>query len=319
MTTHEQVVQFLRRNPALSASVLEKESGLPSSTLLKAVAGDRVLNNKHLTALYPVLLRYGYQTHPKARVISIVNHKGGVGKTTTTLNLGRALAGMNYRVLLVDMDSQGNLSQALGVDEPEKQVKHALLDNEPLPILHISERYDLAPSDLELAYADLELVQAVGGVNQLRNALNPLRSQYDYILIDCPPALNIFTNSALVASQSCLVTLQPEVSALKGVNSLLDRINQVRDRINFELTIEGILLTMVDRRLKVHRDMIDYIYANLNHLRIFKTEIRQNVTLKESQVAQRDIFTYAKESNGAQDYLKLAQEFTQSANQFMAA
>lgn len=319
MTTHEQVVQFLRRNLALSASVLEKEAGLPASTLLKAVAGDRVLNTKHLTALYPVLLRYGYQDQPKARVISVVNHKGGVGKTTTTLNLGRALSRMNFRVLLIDMDSQGNLSQALGVDEPEKQVKHALLDNEPLPILNISERYDLSPSDLELAYADLELVQVVGGVNQLRNAIAPLRSAYDYILIDCPPALNIFTNSALVASQSCLVTLQPEVSALKGINSLMDRIMQVRDRINHELTVEGIVLTMVDRRLKLHRDMIDYVHKNLSNFRIFKTEIRMNVALKESQVAQRDVFAYAKESHGAHDYLRLAQEFTQPATQFTAA
>jgi chromosome partitioning protein len=313
MVTHEQVVQFLQRNSALSASVLEKEANIPASTLRKAIAGDRTLNSKHLTALFPVLLRYGYQVNPKARVISVVNHKGGVGKTTTTLNLGRALARLNYRVLLVDMDSQGNLSQALGIDEPEQQVKHALLDNIPLPIIAVDDRYDLAPSDLELAYADLELVQAVGGVNQLRNALSPLRSQYDYILIDCPPALNIFTNSALVASQSCVITLQPEASALKGVNSLLERIMQVRDRINFELTIEGILLTMVDRRLKVHRDMIEYIQANLNHLRIFQTEIRLNVTIKESQVAQRDIFAYAKDSHGAQDYMRLAQEFTQHA------
>ena len=253
------------------------------------------------------------------RTVAVTNRKGGVGKSSLTTNLAAALALEGKRVLVIDMDSQGNLSQALGVDEPEKQVKHALLNNEPLPIVTIGERYDLSPSDLELAYADLELVQAVGGVNQLRNALTPLRSQYDYILIDCPPALNIFTNSALVASQACLVTLQPEASALKGVNSLLDRITQVRDRINFELTVDGILLTMVDRRLKIHRDMIDYIWANLNHLRIFKTEIRQNVTLKESQVAQRDIFTYAKESHGAQDYLKLAQEFTQSAAQFAAA
>jgi chromosome partitioning protein len=319
MITHEQATQFLQRNPALSASVLEKEAGLPSSTLLKAVAGDRELNTKHLAALFPVLLRYGFQTEPKARVISVVNHKGGVGKTTTTLNLGRALARMGYQVLLVDMDSQGNLSQALGIDEPEKQVKHSLLNNEPLPIVHIDQRYDLAPSDLELAYAELDLIQAVGGVNQLRNALTPFRAQYDYILIDCPPALNILTNSALVASQSCLITLQPEASALKGVNSLLDRINQVRDRINFELTIEGILLTMVDRRLKVHRDMIDYIHANLNHLRIFGTEIRQNVTLKESQVAQRDIFTYAKDSHGANDYLKLAEEFARPTRPVAAA
>ncbi|RYC67063.1 MULTISPECIES: ParA family protein [Spirosoma] len=319
MITHEQAVQFLRRNPALSASVLEKEAGLPASTLLKAVAGDRVLNVKHLGALFPVLIRYGYQNQPKARVISVVNHKGGVGKTTTTLNLGRALSRMNYRVLLIDMDSQGNLSQALGVDEPEKQVKHALLDNEPLPILNIGERYDLSPSDLELAYADLELVQVVGGVNQLRNAISPLRSEYDYILIDCPPALNIFTNSALVASQSCLVTLQPEVSALKGINSLIDRITQVRDRINHELTVEGIVLTMVDRRLKLHRDMIEYVHTNLSNFRIFKTEIRLNVSLKESQVAQRDVFTYAKESHGAQDYLKLAHEFTQPAPQLLTA
>lgn len=319
MATHDQVVQFLKKNPALSASVLEKEAGLPSSTLLKAVAGDRVLNSKHLSALYPILLRYGYQDAPRARVISIVNHKGGVGKTTTTLNLGRALARMDYRVLLIDMDSQGNLSQALGVDEPDKQVVHALLKNEPLPILSIDEGYDLAPSDLELAYADIELVQMVGGVNQLRNAIIPLRSRYDYILIDCPPALNIFTNSALVASHSCLVTLQPEASALKGINSLLDRIGQVRDRINFELAIEGIVLTMVDRRLKVHRDMIDYIHTHLNNFRLFNTEIRQNVTIKESQVAQRDIFTYAKDSFGAQDYYKLAQEFVQPVAQLVNA
>jgi len=319
MATHDQVVKFLKKNPALSASVLEKEAGLPSSTLLKAVAGDRVLNGKHLAALYPVLLRYGYQDAPRARVISVVNHKGGVGKTTTTLNLGRALARMDYRVLLIDMDSQGNLSQALGVDEPDKQVVHALLKNEPLPIVPIEERYELAPSDLELAYADIELVQMVGGVNQLRNAIMPLRSTYDYILIDCPPALNIFTNSALVASNACLVTLQPEASALKGINSLLDRIGQVRDRINFELTIEGIVLTMVDRRLKVHRDMIDYIHAHLNNFRIFNTEIRQNVTLKESQVAQRDIFTYAKDSTGAHDYAKLAQEFLQPAARLVNA
>jgi chromosome partitioning protein len=152
------------------------------------------------------------------------------------------------------------------------------------------------------------LVQAVGGVNQLKNAISTVRGQYDYIFIDCPPALNIFTNSALVASTSCLVTLQPEASALKGVNNLFDRIIQVRDRINYELTIEGIVLTMVDSRLKVHRDMIDYIKGTLSSFRIFETVIRQNVALKESQIAQQDIFNYAVDSNGAQDYLKLARE-----------
>ena len=240
MLSHDKSLLFLRRNPALSISILEKEAGLPNSTLAKALGGDRILNAKHLNALYPILVKYGYNEsqYKKARVISIVNHKGGVGKTTTTINLGKALVKLGFKVLLVDMDSQGNLSQSLGIDNPEKQVVNALLRNEDLPVVVIDENYHLSPSDLELAYADLELVQAVGGVNQLKNKLNPLKELYDYILIDCPPALNIFTNSALVASNGCLVTLQPEVSAMKGVNNLFERISQVRERINPELVVE---------------------------------------------------------------------------------
>jgi chromosome partitioning protein len=310
MLTSEKALSFLKQNPALSLSVLEKEAQLPSSTLSKVLSGDRQLNPKHLASLYPVLVKYGFKefANAKAKIISVVNHKGGVGKTTTTLNLGKALSQLGHRILLIDMDSQGNLSQALGHDNPEKQVVQSLLKGDALPIYPIADNYDLAPSDLELAYADLELVQAVGGVNQLKNAISTVRGQYDYIFIDCPPALNIFTNSALVASTSCLVTLQPEASALKGVNNLFDRIIQIRDRINYELTIEGIVLTMVDSRLKVHRDMIDYIKGTLSSFRIFETVIRQNVALKESQIAQQDIFNYAADSNGAQDYLKLARE-----------
>lgn len=309
MLTHDSVLEFLQRNPALSMTALEKEAGLPASTLKKAAAGTRTLNAQHLSRLQPILLQYGYRAYIRqARVISIVNHKGGVGKTTTTINLGRALALRGRRVLLIDLDSQGNLSQALGVESPERQVLHALVKGEPLPIVSIADGYDLSPSDLELSSAELELIQIVGGVNQLRNALVPLRGRYDYILIDCPPALNIFTNSALVASGSCLVTLQPEASALKGLNNLFERIQEVRSRINEELGIEGLLITLVDQRLNVHRDVIAYIEANLNHLRIFRTQIRQNVAFKESQLNQQDIFTYQKNSNGAADYRNLADE-----------
>lgn len=311
MLSHDKTILFLRRNPALSISILEKEAGLPNSTLAKALGGDRILNVKHLNALYPILIKYGYNEsqYKKARVISIVNHKGGVGKTTTTINLGKALVKLGFKVLLVDMDSQGNLSQSLGIDNPEKQVVNALLKNEDLPVVTIGENYHLSPSDLELAYADLELVQAVGGVNQLKNKLNPLRELYDYILIDCPPALNIFTNSALVASNGCLVTLQPEVSAMKGVNNLFERISQVRERINPELVVEGIVLTMVDKRLKVHRDMIEYVNQSLNNFKIYSTQIRINVALKESQISQINIFDYDSNSNGATDYLNFAKEF----------
>lgn len=311
MLSHDKSILFLRRNPALSISILEREAGLPNSTLAKALGGDRILNAKHLNALYPILVKYGYNEsqYKKARVISIVNHKGGVGKTTTTINLGKALVKLGFKVLLVDMDSQGNLSQSLGIDNPEKQVVNALLKNEDLPVVVIGENYHLSPSDLELAYADLELVQAVGGVNQLKNKLNPLRELYDYILIDCPPALNIFTNSALVASNGCLVTLQPEVSAMKGVNNLFERISQVRERINPELVVEGIVLTMVDKRLKVHRDMIEYVNQSLNNFKIYNTQIRINVALKESQISQINIFDYDNNSNGATDYMSLAKEF----------
>ncbi len=311
MLSHDKTILFLRRNPALSISILEKEAGLPNSTLAKALGGDRILNSKHLNTLYPILIKYGYNEsqYKKARVVSIVNHKGGVGKTTTTINLGKALVKLGFKVLLVDMDSQGNLSQSLGIDNPEKQVVNALLKNEDLPVVVIGENYHLSPSDLELAYADLELVQAVGGVNQLKNKLNPLRELYDYILIDCPPALNIFTNSALVASNGCLVTLQPEVSAMKGVNNLFERISQVRERINPELVVEGIVLTMVDKRLKVHRDMIEYVNQSLNNFKIYNTQIRINVALKESQISQINIFDYDSNSNGATDYLSLAKEF----------
>jgi chromosome partitioning protein len=271
-----------------------------------------MLNSKHLTSLFPVLLKYGYNAENKAKIISIINHKGGVGKTTTTINLGKALSIIGFNVLIIDMDSQGNLSQSLGYESPQKQVANAILKNEPLPIIELSDKFHLSPSDLELAFADLELIQMVGGVNQLRNALNPLRAKYDYILIDCPPALNIFTNSSLVASNSCLITLQPEASSMKGVNNLFERINQVRDRINFELKVEGIVLTLVDKRLKIHQDMIQYVKKTLNNFKIFKTEIRQNVALKESQIAQQDIFTYAAESVGAVDYMNLAKEIIES-------
>ena len=216
MLSHDKSILFLRRNPALSISILEKEAGLPNSTLAKALGGDRILNAKHLNALYPILVKYGYNEsqYKKARVISIVNHKGGVGKTTTTINLGKALVKLGFKVLLVDMDSQGNLSQSLGIDNPEKQVVNALLKNEDLPVVVIGENYHLSPSDLELAYADLELVQAVGGVNQL-----------------------------------------------------------------------------------------------LNNFKIYNTQIRINVALKESQISQINIFDYDNNSNGATDYMSLAKEF----------
>jgi chromosome partitioning protein len=209
---------------------------------------------------------------------------------------------------MVDMDPQGNLSQIMGIDAPQQQVVHSLLKSRPLPITQVAPNLDIAPSDLELAYADLELVQMMGGYNQLKNALHPIRRNYDYIFIDCPPALNIFTNCALVASTGCLIALQPEVSAIKGLNNLFERITQVQNQINYELKVEGVLFTLVDKRLKLHQDMMEEVKKELNGFRIFKTFIRMNVAIKESQLAQQDVFSYDAMSNGAHDYKALALE-----------
>ena len=310
MITQEDVFAFFEKNSAIKISVVEKEAGIPASTISKAREGGRELNHKHLTALFPILKKYGFREglYDQAKIISVVNHKGGVAKTTTVINLSKALALQGKKVLMLDMDSQGNLSQIMGIDNPEKQVVHSLLKNEPLPVYNISENLDLAPSDLELAYADLELVQMMGGYNQLKNALHPVRKNYDYIFIDCPPALNIFTNSALVASSGCLITLQPEASAIKGLNNLFERVTQVQSQINYELRVEGVLFTLVDKRLKLHQDMMEEVKGELAGFRLFNSFIRLNVAIKEAQLAQEDIFSYDSQSNGAQDYMALAEE-----------
>jgi chromosome partitioning protein len=311
MLTHEDAIAFLKKNPALAISTLEKEANLPSGVLSKAVRGERTLNKDHLRNLSPILTKYGYKESSKesiAKVICVANHKGGVGKTTTTLNLGRALTLLGKKVLVVDLDSQGNLSQGLGVDEPKEQVVHALLQEKPLPTLNIAENFDLSPSDLELAEADLELVQTIGGFNRLNKAIRPLRSKYDFVLIDCPPSLNIITSSAMVASDSCLITLQPEIAAVKGLDKLLSRIERIREEINEGLQVEGILFTMVNKRLVVHQSNIEYVKSSLPAFRFFNTMIRENVSLTESQSAQKDVFEYSKDSIGAQDYMELAKE-----------
>lgn len=316
MLTHEEALQFLKKKTALSASAIEKEAGLPLSTLSKAMAGQRTLNEKHLKTLEPVLLHYGladFRTR-KATVISIVNHKGGVGKTTTTINLGRALSLLGHRVLVVDIDSQGNLSQSLGVDNPEEQLYESLVDNRPLPIIPITERFDLIPSSLELAKYERDLTHSPSGTLRLRAALAPVLTTYDYILIDCPPALNIFTNSALIASTSTLVVLEPETSAVKGVNNLFELVHEIRQFFNERLIIEGILLNRVDRRLIIHREIIQAVRNDLADFTIFDTEIRLNTALKESQYAQVDIFRYNNQSAGAADYQKLAEEISGKHN-----
>ncbi|WP_111631447.1 ParA family protein [Larkinella arboricola] len=310
MLTHEEVYKFLKRKQTLSHSGLNKEAGLPTGTLTKAMNGQRTLTESHLKALEPVLLQYGIEDflNRRATVLAIVNHKGGVGKTTTTINLGKGLVNRGQSVLLIDMDSQGNLSQSLGVHNPQQQLLQALTQSVPMPVLRLKENYHLVPSDLELSRAEAELIKTPSGVLRFRNVLAPLLTQYDYVLIDCPPSLNIFTYSALVASTAALVVLEPEASAVKGMYNLLELIQDIKDSFNPRLGIEGIVMAQVSQQLVLHRELMSQVRNDLKGQPFFKTEIRQNIALAESQYVGQDIFDYKPSSTGAVDYQALADE-----------
>ncbi|GAB3570740.1 ParA family protein [Spirosoma luteolum] len=310
MLTNDEVVRFLKKKPTLSQTGINKEAGLPTGTLTKAVNGLRKLSEPHLKALEPVLKQYGISDFltNRAVVLSIVNHKGGVGKTTTTINLGKGLANRGQSVLLIDMDSQGNLSQSLGVHNPEQQLLHALTQGASLPVLPLKPGYELVPSDLELSRAEAELTKTPSGVLRFRNAIAPLLTQYDYILIDCPPSLTIFTYSALVASSAALVVLEPEASAVKGMYNLLELIHDIQESFNARLRIEGIVMARVNPQLVLHRELMGQVRADLKGQPFFKTEVRQNIALAESQYVGQDIFEYKPNSTGATDYQALADE-----------
>ena len=310
MLTHEEVYAFLKKKSTLSHSGLTKESGLPTGTLAKAMNGQRRLTESHLKALEPILLQYGIDDFRirRATVLSVVNHKGGVGKTTTTINLGKGLVNRQQSVLLIDMDSQGNLSQSLGIHNPEEQLLQGLTQGSPLPVIPLSTGYHLVPSDLELAKAEADLIKTPSGVLRFRNVLAPLLVKYDYILIDCPPSLNIYTYSALVASSAALVVLEPEASAVKGMYNLLELIQDIRKSFNPKLKVEGIVMAQVNPQLVLHRELMGKVRDDLKGQPFFKTEIRQNVAIAESQYVGKTIFDYKPNSTGATDYQSLADE-----------
>lgn len=311
MITADKILKFLKQKPALNLSQVEKDAGLPSRTLHKAVNGTLKLNEKHCQLVEPILRHYGYadELFSKAKIISIVNHKGGVGKTTTTINLGKALAMSGFRVLLVDFDSQGNTSQCCGIHAVEIQVIDALLGKEELPIIELEENLYLSPSNIKMAYRELELINSIGNEKRLKNRLQKVSEQFDFIIIDCPPALNIFTTNALVASDLCIIPLQPEASALFGVDNLFNRIYEVREESNPSLIVKGILFTMVTENTLVHKQMMDYVKNEYKQVPIFKVCIERATIIQQSQVAQKDIFTYSPKSLVAKQYSELAKEF----------
>lgn len=314
MLTQELLLRFLRRRNAISIATLEREAKLPKDTVAKALKGERNLSEKHLKLLLPVVTSYGFSIslYEKARVVSVINHKGGVGKTTTTGYLGEAIAKKGFKVLLIDLDPQGNLSQIFDVDiQGESQVYHSLIKLENLSIYPIGENLSISPSDIELARAETELLNKVGGEQRLKILISRVSQDYDFILIDCPPSLNILTMSAMQASNSCLITLLPEMSALKGLNTLLERISEARQIFNPSLQVDGIIFTMV-RKNTVHDGIKETVREIFPNIKVFKHEIKHLIAFQKAQIEQISIMAFDKDSEAAKCYEDFCNEYLSS-------
>ncbi|RYX87850.1 ParA family protein [bacterium] len=241
------------------------------------------------------------------KIIAVLNHKGGTGKTTSSLNIGAGLARLKKKTLLVDLDPQTNLTEGLGVRKVKESVYNSMKNGTDLPIKNISEYLDLVPSSIDLLGAELQLVSRSGRETILKDLLDKVKNQYEYIIIDCPPALGMLTINALVSSDTLLIPLEAEFYSYRGIDRMILFIKEVRTHYNKKLTIGGVFITKCNHR----RLLTDQITENVKkHFKnkLLDTTIRVNVSLAEAPVQGKNIFEYAPTSNGAIDYGKLVDE-----------
>lgn len=264
-----------------------------------------------LTVAPPTLLNNLCKQNNMSKIISIANHKGGVGKTTSTINIGAGLANLKKRVLLIDLDPQANLSQSLGVEDEDRNIYGAIRGEYKLEPITVYKGLDIIPSTLDLSGAEVELSSETGREYILQELIEPLRDKYDFILIDSPPSLGLLTINAFTASNEILIPLQAQYLALQGLSKLMEVIDKIKKRLNKELELGGVFITQYDKRKVLNRDVVETIETHFKE-KVFKTKIRDNVALAEAPTQSLDIFRYNPKSYGAEDYLKLCKEINKN-------
>lgn len=244
------------------------------------------------------------------RKIAFTNQKGGVGKTTTAINAGAGLSKMGYKVLLVDMDPQANLTYSLKLhtNRLDKNVYHVLKGLSSVDeVIMKHNDFDILPSSIELSGAEMELVNEPARELLLRDALSEIEGKYDFVLLDCPPNLGLLTLNAFTAADELIIVLQSEYLALHGLSKLMDVIKVIQKRLNKKLKVEGIVCTLYDNRKNLNREVVGHIRDYFGS-KVFNTVIRDNVALAEAPSHHKTIFEYDGDSNGAKDYMMLAKE-----------
>ena len=242
-----------------------------------------------------------------SKIISISNHKGGVGKTTSAINIGAGLVKLKKKVLLIDLDPQANLSQSLGLINEPINIYGALKGEYYLQPIEVLKGLDVIPSTLDLSGAEVELSSEPGREFILKELIDPLRASYDFIIVDSPPSLGLLTINSFTASDEILIPLQAQFLALQGLTKLIEVIDKIKIRLNKELKLGGVFITQYDSRKILNRDVVDIIQAHFKD-EVFKTKIRDNIALAEAPSQGLDIFRYNSKSNGAEDYFKLSKE-----------